>query len=53
VESGKARVVRTMDGGKTWERMGLHHTDLTALCFIDPKEGWVVGEAGCIFHYAK
>jgi photosystem II stability/assembly factor-like uncharacterized protein len=53
VETGKSSVLRTLDGGKTWETLGVHHTDLAALCFVDPNEGWVVGEGGCIFHYGK
>ncbi len=48
-------VRRTTDGGKSWrplgdlkapERVGVH-----AVCFLSPRQGWVVGDGGFIARY--
>ncbi|MEW6358933.1 MAG: YCF48-related protein [Planctomycetota bacterium] len=51
VEPDNTHVFRTLDGGDTWETIGKHKTELTAMSFVDPSHGWVVGPSGCIFHY--
>ncbi|MBI1847318.1 MAG: hypothetical protein HYR86_10145 [Candidatus Rokubacteria bacterium] len=49
--SGKA-VLRTVNGGKTWQTIGkMPSLTVTALSFPKIDEGWVVGEKGYIVHY--
>ncbi|NOZ22417.1 MAG: hypothetical protein GXP25_15155 [Planctomycetes bacterium] len=51
VDTENTHVLRTMDGGDTWEVIGKHKIPLHAMSFVDANHGWVVGPAGCIFHY--
>ncbi|MBU4201359.1 MAG: hypothetical protein KKG09_01630 [Verrucomicrobia bacterium] len=51
VEAKINQVMRTLDGGATWEIIGIHPVNIAALCFISATEGWVVGAGGCVFHY--
>jgi photosystem II stability/assembly factor-like uncharacterized protein len=46
-------ILRTRDGGATWERQASGTTDpLFAAAFTDPRRGWVVGRSGLILHTA-
>ena len=51
VETQNTHVLRTLDGGETWETIGKHKVPLHAMSFVDANHGWVVGSDGCIFHY--
>lgn len=46
-----SQLLRTLDGSATWNLIGTHQADLTAICFVSANEGWVVGSDGCVFHY--
>ncbi|MBU4286247.1 MAG: hypothetical protein KKD76_05000 [Verrucomicrobia bacterium] len=51
VQSKQSQVLRTTDGGASWNLIGTHAADMMALSFISAQEGWVVGAGGCVFHY--
>lgn len=51
VGAKNSQLLRTLDGGATWNLFGTHHADLMAICFVSADEGWVVGSGGCVFHY--
>jgi photosystem II stability/assembly factor-like uncharacterized protein len=47
------QVIRTVDGGNTWNLLGSLGTpgSVYALSFPDTRHGWVVGARGYIVHY--
>jgi len=49
----RGHVVVSTDGGKTWKQsMVPVSSDLTAVYFVDGKEGWTVGHDGVVLHTA-
>lgn len=47
----RGHVVFSDDGGKTWTQAAVPvSATLTAVDFIDPKDGWAVGHAGVVLH---
>ena len=46
-----ARFYKTTDGGQNWHRQqsGVNR-DLFGLHFVNPREGWIVGDGGLILH---
>jgi photosystem II stability/assembly factor-like uncharacterized protein len=53
VTTKESQVLRTADGGASWNPIGSHPVDMTSMCFISATEGWVVGSDGCVFHYQR
>lgn len=51
VKTGKTQVLRTDDGGKTWALVGEHDADFTAMSFVSPERGWLVGRKGMVCRY--
>lgn len=43
-------VLRTADGGLTWQELEAPRADLLSVDFLDQKEGWVAGGEGFVFH---
>ena len=49
----RGHVVVSTDGGKTWKQSMIPvSSDLTAVYFVDDKEGWAVGHDGVVLHTA-
>ena len=49
----RGHVVVSTDGGKTWKQSMIPvSSDLTAVYFVDAKEGWAVGHDGVVLHTA-
>ncbi len=47
----RGHVVVSTDGGKTWKQSAVPvSSDLTAVYFVDGKEGWTVGHDGIVLH---
>ncbi|MBN1165386.1 MAG: hypothetical protein JXB45_12465 [Candidatus Krumholzibacteriota bacterium] len=42
-------VVRTTDGGETWQGSRIEDIDIRGVNFLDREKGWVVGRGGRIF----
>jgi photosystem II stability/assembly factor-like uncharacterized protein len=50
----RGHVVVSTDGGKTWKQSTIPvSSDLTAVYFVDAKEGWTVGHDGVVLHTAN
>lgn len=45
----KGRVVKTSDGGTTWQAMDLGINELTKVFFLNGSTGWTVGRNGTIY----
>ena len=44
-------ILRTVDGGKTWQRQESHTANfLDDVFFISATEGWIVGKSGLVLH---
>ena len=44
-------ILRTVDGGKTWQRQESHTSNfLDDVFFISATEGWIVGKSGLVLH---
>ncbi len=44
-------ILRTLDGGRTWERQESHTGNfLDDVFFISETEGWIVGKSGLVLH---
>jgi len=50
VEAKKNQVLRTLDGGASWNVLGTHPVNMAAFSFISAREGWIAGDGGCVFH---
>jgi photosystem II stability/assembly factor-like uncharacterized protein len=49
----RGHAVVSTDGGKTWKQSMIPvSSDLTAVYFVDGKEGWAVGHDGVVLHTA-
>ena len=49
----RGHVVYSTDGGATWKQASVPvSSDLTAVYFVDDKQGWAVGHDGVILHTA-
>jgi photosystem II stability/assembly factor-like uncharacterized protein len=48
---GSGTILRTQDGGRTWEAQDSGTTEwLDSVAFVTPLSGWAVGEKGTILH---
>jgi photosystem II stability/assembly factor-like uncharacterized protein len=49
----RGHVVVSTDGGKSWKQSPVPvSSDLTAVFFVDPQQGWAVGHDGVVLHTA-
>ena len=49
----RGHILVSADGGATWKQSPVPvSSDLTAVYFVDPKQGWVVGHDGVVLHTA-
>jgi photosystem II stability/assembly factor-like uncharacterized protein len=47
----RGHIVVSADGGTTWKQSAVPvSSDLTAVCFVDAKQGWAVGHDGVVLH---
>lgn len=51
VQSKESQLLRTADGGASWQIAASYPADLSAFTFVSDKQGWLAGAGGCVMHY--